>query len=97
MMAQQGISEIANSAGLIVVDPNGHRTRVEIKPLPFKIGRQADNNLILRDSRTSRQHAQIVLEDGQYFIEDAESRHGVFVNGERTDEHAFAIRYYLKY
>jgi sigma-B regulation protein RsbU (phosphoserine phosphatase) len=84
MMAQQGFSEIANSAGLIVVDPNGHRTRVEIKPLPFKIGRQADNHLILRDSRTSRRHAQIVLEDGQYFIEDADSRHGVFVNGERT-------------
>ncbi len=84
MMAEQLLSEFANSPGLIVVDPNGHRTRVEIKPLPFKIGRQADNHLILRDSRTSRQHAQIVLEDGQYFIEDAESRHGVFVNGERT-------------
>jgi phosphoserine phosphatase RsbU/P len=84
MMVQQGLSELANSAGLIVVDPNGHRTRIEIKPLPFKIGRQADNHLILRDSRTSRRHAQIVLEDGQYFIEDAESRHGVFVNGERT-------------
>ena len=28
---------------LIVVDPNGHRTRIEIKPVPFKIGRQADN------------------------------------------------------
>jgi sigma-B regulation protein RsbU (phosphoserine phosphatase) len=84
MMPQQGLSELANSAGLIVVDPNGHRTRVEIKPLPFKIGRQADNDLILRDSRTSRRHAQIVLVNGQYFIEDAESRHGVFVNGERT-------------
>jgi len=84
MMPQQGLSELADSAGLIVVDPNGHRVRVEIKPLPFKIGRQADNHLILRDSRTSRRHAQIVLEDGQYFIEDAESRHGVFVNGERT-------------
>jgi serine phosphatase RsbU (regulator of sigma subunit) len=83
MMLQQGFSEIANAAGLIVVDPNGHRTRVEIKPLPFKIGRQADNHLILRDSRTSRRHAQIVLENGQYVIEDADSRHGVFVNGER--------------
>ena len=74
MMPQQSFSEKSDSAGLIVVDPNGHRTRVEIKPVPFKIGRQADNHLILRDSRTSRRHAQIVLEDGEYFIEDAESR-----------------------
>jgi len=84
MIAQQGSTEIANTAGLIVVDPSGHRTRVEIKPLPFRIGRQADNHLILRDSRTSRSHARILLENGQYLIEDADSRHGVFVNGERT-------------
>ncbi|MBZ5595948.1 MAG: SpoIIE family protein phosphatase [Acidobacteriia bacterium] len=84
MMPQQAISEISNSPSLIVVDPNGHRTRVEIKPLPFKIGRQADNDLILRDTRTSRRHAQILLEDGQYVIEDADSRHGVFVNGKRA-------------
>jgi sigma-B regulation protein RsbU (phosphoserine phosphatase) len=85
MMPQEAVSEIAASASLIVIDPNGQRTRIEIKPLPFKIGRQADNQLILRDSRASRRHAQIVVEDGQYIIEDAESRHGVFVNGERIE------------
>jgi len=72
-------------ASLIVIDPNGHRTRVEIKPVPFKIGRQSDNDLILRDSRASRNHAQIVLENGQYIIEDAGSRHGVHVNGTRVE------------
>ena len=72
-------------ASLIVVDPNGHRTRVEIKPVPFKIGRQSDNDLILRDSRASRNHAQIVVENGQYIIEDAASRHGVHVNGVRVE------------
>jgi len=85
MMPQEAVSEIAAYASLIVVDPNGQRTRIEIKPLPFKIGRQADNQLILRDSRASRRHAQIVVENGQYVIEDSESRHGVFVNGERVE------------
>jgi phosphoserine phosphatase RsbU/P len=84
MMPQQAISEVSNSPCLIVVDPNGRRTRVEIQPLPFKIGRQADNDLILRDTRASRHHAQILMEDGQYIIEDADSRHGVFVNGKRA-------------
>ena len=51
----------APSASLIVVDPNGARTRVHIDPLPFRIGRQADSELIIRDSRASRTHARIVL------------------------------------
>ena len=72
MIAQQGSTEIANTAGLIVVDPSGHRTRVEIKPLPFRIGRQADNHLILRDSRTSRSHARIVAEGGMELAEELE-------------------------
>jgi sigma-B regulation protein RsbU (phosphoserine phosphatase) len=84
-MASEGTSAAAAPASLIVVDPNGHRTRVEIQPIPFKIGRQADSHLILRDSRASRNHAQIVLVDGEYAIEDLGSRHGVYVNGERVE------------
>ncbi|MGA2736105.1 MAG: SpoIIE family protein phosphatase [Bryobacteraceae bacterium] len=78
----------APSASVIVIDPNGHRSRVELAPLPFKIGRQADNDLILRDSRASRLHARIVREGGEYSIEDAGSRHGVYVNGKRVESHA---------
>ncbi|MGI8989881.1 MAG: SpoIIE family protein phosphatase [Bryobacteraceae bacterium] len=74
-------------ASLIVVDPSGHRTRVALTPTPFRIGRQADNHLIVRDSRTSRNHAQIVCENGQYVLEDNDSRHGLFVNGNRISRH----------
>jgi sigma-B regulation protein RsbU (phosphoserine phosphatase) len=66
-----------------VVDPNGHRTRVALQPLPFSIGRHADNHLIIRDTRASRTHARIVLDAGQYWVEDCGSRHGTFVNGKR--------------
>ncbi len=74
-------------ASLIVIDPSGHRTRVPLSPLPFRIGRQADNHLIVRDSRTSRNHAQIVLENGEYVVEDVDSRHGIFVNQSRVTRH----------
>src|ERR1700736_6310431 len=70
-------------ASLIVVDPNGQRSRVELAPVPFNIGRQAGNHLVVRDSRASRTHARIVAEGLQYAIEDNGSRHGVFVNGAR--------------
>jgi sigma-B regulation protein RsbU (phosphoserine phosphatase) len=72
---------------LIVVAPNGHRSRVDIHTVPFHIGRQADNHLVLRDSRTSRSHARIVQDEGDYHIEDSGSRHGIFVNGQRVQRH----------
>ena len=84
-MAPEVASAITGPASLVVVDPNGRRTRVEIKPVPFKIGRQADNDLVLRDNRASRNHAQILLENGQYVIEDSGSRHGIYVNGTRVE------------
>src|ERR1039457_2782714 len=74
----------AGPASLVVVDPNGHRKRVPVDPIPFLIGRQPENHLILRDSRVSRSHARIVVENGAYVLEDMGSRHGTFVNGKRV-------------
>src|SRR5215467_9954138 len=70
-------------ASLIIVDPSGHRSRLAIEHLPFRIGRHAENDLILRDNRASRNHARIFVENGAYWVEDCGSRHGTFVNGAR--------------
>lgn len=67
----------------MVVDPNGNRTRVRIEPIPFRIGRQPESDLIIRDTRASRTHARILFEQGEYVIEDCGSRHGTTVNGQR--------------
>jgi phosphoserine phosphatase RsbU/P len=67
----------------MVIDPNGHRTRVRIDPIPFRIGRQPESDLIIRDTRASRTHARILFEQGEYVIEDCGSRHGTYVNGKR--------------
>lgn len=77
-------------ATLVVVNPSGNRTRVNLEATPYLIGRQADNSLVLRDNRASRRHAQIVREDGGFVIEDLKSRHGVFVNGERVTRQILA-------
>src|SRR3954452_4280647 len=77
-------SPAAEPASLVVVDPNGHRSRIAIEPLPFRIGRHAENHLIIRDTRASRTHARILVENGEYWIEDCKSRHGTFVNGKRA-------------
>src|SRR5579863_2736529 len=74
-------------ASLMVVDPNGQRKRVRIDPVPFRIGRQPDSDLIIRDTRASRTHARILVDGGEYVIEDCRSRHGTFVNGTQVTRH----------
>ncbi len=75
---------------LAVINPSGNRSRMPLERLPFLIGRQGDNHLVLRDNRASRNHARIFSEDGEYFIEDLNSRHGVYLNGERVKRHRLA-------
>jgi len=78
---------MARSPRLVVVEPNGTRREIQVTAFPFRIGRQAGNELTLRDSRISRQQAQITADDGAFVIEDMGSRHGTFVNGERVLRH----------
>jgi len=73
------------AASLVVIDPNGRRTRLPLVP-PFRMGRAPDNHLVLRDSRVSRNHAQIVFREGSFILEDLGSRHGVWVNGQRVEK-----------
>ena len=75
------------AAALLILNPSGQRSRVVLEPVPFTIGRHADNTLVLRDNRVSRNHARITAADGAYVIEDLNSRHGTWVNGERVARH----------
>ncbi len=68
---------------LEILAPTGGRSTIPLDPLPFLIGRQDNNHLVLRDNRASRNHARIVFEDGQYWVEDLNSRNGITVNGEK--------------
>jgi len=76
---------------LVVVDPNGTRRDVAIANFPFRIGRQAGNELTLRDSRVSRQQAQITDVSGTMVLEDMGSSHGTFVNGEKIVRHDLKV------
>src|SRR6516162_2356349 len=84
MEPEAAIAPSLGPASLVVVDPNGQKKRVPVDQIPFFIGRQPDNHLILRDTRVSRVHARILVEDGGYVLEDIGSRHGTFINGQRV-------------
>jgi phosphoserine phosphatase RsbU/P len=72
-------------ARLVVRDSAGNEREVEIAQTPFTLGRQGDNDLVLLDNRVSRHHARVLRDLEGFVLEDAESRHGTYVNGERVD------------
>ncbi len=47
------------------------------------LGRSPDNNIVITDQAASRRHALIQRENGTYFLDDLESRHGTWVNRDR--------------
>ena len=58
------------SPRIVVIEPSGVRRDVPLNASPFRIGRQAGNELTLRDSRISRQQAQILSVNGGWVLED---------------------------
>lgn len=62
------------------------------KTLPIerrvKIGRQADNDLVVVDPGVSRHHAEVINESGTCTLHDLGSTNGTYVNGSVVTEHA---------
>jgi pSer/pThr/pTyr-binding forkhead associated (FHA) protein len=50
---------------------------------PFTVGRDPGNDIILRDPKVSRHHANIVFERGFFVLHDLASANGTYVNGKR--------------
>ena len=68
----------AVEATLEVIAPDNTRHHVGVRESPFLIGRgEAGNHLPILDPRISRQCAAIVLEDGNYYLEDRGHRCGI--------------------
>jgi len=92
----------SNSAAfptLVFVQGNEQRT-VSLDHTPFTVGRRVDRDLVIADPRVSRDHANIVSENGEFFVVDLGSKHSTFVNGqsvqrqklERNDRIEFGAR-----
>lgn len=54
---------------------------------PFVLGRQRGSDLVLRDARASRRHAELTpLPDDRWRLRDLESANGTYVDGSRVSE-----------
>jgi serine phosphatase RsbU (regulator of sigma subunit) len=59
---------------------------LRLEPLPFTVGRFAENTLVLTQPFVSRNHASITLEGGEFVLSDTGSRHGTYVNGTKVEK-----------
>lgn len=67
----------------LVFVQGSEQKNIVLNRTPFTVGRKVDKDLVIADPRVSRDHAQIMQDGVDFFIEDLGSKHGTFVNGER--------------
>ena len=54
--------------------------------LSFRIGRQDDCEVCVKDEYVSRYHAEVSFQDGHWSVTDLGSANGLYVNGRRVPE-----------
>ena len=85
-MALSTLSRSGSGSGVfpaLVFVQGNEQKNIVLNHSPFNVGRKVDKDLVIADPRVSRDHAQIVMEEGAFFLVDLGSKHGTFVNGER--------------
>lgn len=66
-----------------IVVGSGEVQRVMLRPLPFRVGRHIDSDLLLDSSHSSQHHAELFEHQGCLWLRDLGSTNGTSVNGDR--------------
>src|SRR5688572_12788048 len=74
-------SPFSPMANLIIPFPEGTRT-ILLRGERITVGRLPENTIQLRDRTVSAHHAELILEDGHYRIQDVGATNGVLVDGQ---------------
>ncbi len=61
--------------------------RYPVTATGLRLGRDPENEVHIDDTGVSRQHARVLLHNGAVWVQDAGSRNGLFVNGQRVPDH----------
>ena len=71
---------------LVGVQPSGRSIPIAIKRSRTVFGRQTDCHIRIPANDVSRNHCEVVVEDGEISIADMGSRNGTFVNKEKVSK-----------
>lgn len=67
-----------------IVDAKGKKSTFALREKPILIGRSTKAHVTISDELASSTHCSIYLKDNCVFIEDIESKNGIFLNGIRV-------------
>jgi hypothetical protein len=67
--------------GAKLIQLTGTRASYALEKKITTIGRGPENDIVIRDERVSKQHARIVKQGTEYYLEDLDSRNGTFFEG----------------
>ena len=70
----------------LVLLMGGEATPFPIANSPVVLGRHPDCDVQLQSNMVSRKHAQVVRDEGRYYVEDLGSGNGTFVNGQPIEK-----------
>jgi phosphoserine phosphatase RsbU/P len=70
---------------LVITDALGRRT-IPIERPVTTFGRRSECDVRVTGADVSRQHAELLMQDGRIVLRDCESKFGTFVNGEKITE-----------
>ena len=86
------VGDVAAQSGALVVRSGGGRVGQSF-PLTgekMTIGRSPETDVFLDDVTVSRGHATLVRRGGDWYLDDAGSLNGTYVNRQRDDSHRLA-------
>ena len=86
------VGDVAAQSGALVVRSGGGRVGQSF-PLTgekMTIGRSPEAGVFLDDVTVSREHATLVRRGGDWYLDDAGSLNGTYVNRQRVDSHRLA-------
>jgi pSer/pThr/pTyr-binding forkhead associated (FHA) protein len=87
-VAQATLDKIEHPALLILRSDNGDVIQeYRLEKSETSVGRAPNSDILLsKDKLTSRRHATVTYENGQYVLRDERSANGTFVNGQQLEE-----------
>jgi len=66
---------------------HGNKKKIHLRYINYRIGSDKNADIKIEDPFVSREHAYLELKsDGNYYIEDLNSKNGVFLNGTRVQK-----------
>lgn len=81
----QALVRLRAAIGLQLVTGQGQR--IALRPIGTSLGRELDNDIVIREVEISRYHARIYCEAASWLVVDLGSTNGTCLNGRRLDPH----------